>query len=339
MINRVFRLTAPRKIELQFIDETLNDDAVYVKPTHLAICAADQRYYMGLRPKEVLDKKLPMALIHEAIGEVILDKKGEFKKGDKVVMIPNTPTTTHDVFKENYLPNTKFRSSGYDGFMQSVVPMRRDRVILLPGDVNEDVAALLEVISVPFSMITDFHIISHKIKETIGIWGDGSIGFTTALTIHKAYPEAKIYVVGKDPEKMNYFSFVDATYDADNLPKGFKVDHAFECVGGKYAGQAINQIIDVIAPQGTIAILGVSEDPPAINTRMILEKGLRMIGSSRSGYDDFQQAVNLIKDKEVQNYLSTIISEIVDVKKIEDMNHAFEADAINKFKTVMRWKV
>ena len=39
----------------------------------------------------MLEKKLPMALIHEGIGEVVFDKTSEFKAGDKVVMIPNTP--------------------------------------------------------------------------------------------------------------------------------------------------------------------------------------------------------------------------------------------------------
>ena len=30
--------------------------------------------------KEVLDKKLPLTLIHEGVGRVIYDAKGEFKK-------------------------------------------------------------------------------------------------------------------------------------------------------------------------------------------------------------------------------------------------------------------
>lgn len=55
----------------------------------------------------------------------------------------------------------------------------------------------------------------------------------------------------------------------------------------------INQIIDYINPEGTISILGVSENPVAINTRMILEKGLRMFGSSRSGRKDFEKTIAL----------------------------------------------
>lgn len=339
MINRIYRLVAPKKIELCFTDETISDSRVYIQPTNLAICAADQRYYTGSRPKEVLDKKLPMSLIHEATGIVVLDLKGDYKKGERVVMIPNTPSLSHPIIKENYLPKTRFRSSGYDGFMQSVIPMQRDRIVRLADSVDADIAAFSEMVSIPFSAIKEFDNKAHSIRENIAVWGDGNIGFVTALALKKKYPEAKIYVVGKDKEKLSYFSFADGIYDADELPKDFRIDHAFECVGGKYSEGAINQIIDLINPQGTIVLLGVSEQYPNINTRMILEKGLTLMGSSRSGYEDFTEAVKLMENKEAHDYLSTIISETVDVNKIEDINYAFDSDITNKFKTVMRWKI
>lgn len=339
MINRVYRLVAPKRFAICFLDQEISEDRVYVKPTYLAICAADQRYYLGLRPKEVLDKKLPMSLIHEAIGEVIFDAKGEYKKGDRVVMIPNTPTLSSDIIKENYLPKTKFRSSGYDGFMQSAIPMRRDRIIKLADSVPNEVAAFTEMFSIPFSILDEFEKASHSIKESIGIWGDGNIGFVTALVVKNKYPNSKVYVIGKDKEKLNYFSFVDGIYDADELPEDFKVDHAFECCGGKFSENAINQIIDYIGPQGYIGLLGVSEQAPRINTRMVLEKGLTLMGSSRSGYVDFKRAASMLEDTKVSNYLNTIVSEIVEINKIEDINKAFDSDATNKFKTVLKWNM
>ena len=90
MINYVYQLTAPRAISIKYenIDFTQN---VIVKPLYMAICHADQRYYTGNRDKKILDKKLPMALIHECCGEVVFDNTGHFKIGDKVVLIPNVP--------------------------------------------------------------------------------------------------------------------------------------------------------------------------------------------------------------------------------------------------------
>ena len=56
-----------------------------------------------------------MALIHEAIGEIVWDPKGEFEAGERVVMIPNTPMEEDSVIAENYLRTSKFRASGFDG--------------------------------------------------------------------------------------------------------------------------------------------------------------------------------------------------------------------------------
>ena len=55
------------------------------------------------------------------------------------------------------------------------------------------------------------------------------------------------------------------------------VDHAFECAGGEGSVAAIEQIIDRIN-RGTVSLLGVSENNVPINTRMVLEKGLRLFG-------------------------------------------------------------
>ena len=64
--------------------------------------------------------------------------------------------------------------------------------------------------------------------------------------------------------------------------------------GGKGSQQAIEQIINIINPEGSIALLGVSELPIQVNTRMVLEKGLTIIGSSRSGLKDFEKLLNCI---------------------------------------------
>ncbi len=56
----------------------------------------------------------------------------------------------------------------------------------------------------------------------------------------------------------------------------------------KGSQSAVNQIIDLISPEGTVSLLGVSEYPVEVNTRLVLEKGLTMFGSSRSGAQDLK---------------------------------------------------
>ncbi|MEE1227605.1 MAG: ribitol-5-phosphate dehydrogenase [Lachnospiraceae bacterium] len=339
MLNTVYRLVAPRRFEVAFNDIDLNSDDVIVRPTHLSICHADQRYYQGSRPAEILAKKLPMALIHEGIGDVIYDRTGEFKPGELVVMIPNTPVEKDDIVAENYLRSSKFRASGFDGFMQDNVAMRRDRLVRLPQDIDRTVAAFTEIVTVSVSALRRFARFSHARKDAVGIWGDGNLGYITAIFFHYMYPDTKLYIFGTNKEKLNTFSFADDTFLVWEVPEDLKIDHAIECVGSEASQKAINQIIDLINPEGTISLLGVSEYPVPINTRMVLEKGLHLFGSSRSGREDFIETVELYKKHpEILGYLSNIVGAVVEVHSIKDMTHAFELD-INKMmgKTIMVW--
>ncbi len=339
MISQTYRLYSPKQIRMDQIDEQLDEESIIVRPTYLSICAADQRYYNGKRDPKAMKEKLPMALIHEAAGEVVFDPQNKIEKGTKVVMIPNTPVEKDAVIKENYLRSSRFKSSGYDGFMRNIVLIDRKRVIPYDG-FSDKIASFIELLSVTMNALEHFDRYSHIKKQVLGVWGDGNLGFVTALILNYTFPKAKIVVLGKHPQKLDYFQFADEVYEIDQIPDDFYVDHAFECVGSYGSEDAINQIIDYINPEGSIALMGVSERNVAINTRMILEKGLTLIGNSRSGYDDFYAAIEFIKEnKDVEKYLNTIISDEIVVREIKDMHTAFERDLTNDFKTIMKWEV
>lgn len=341
MINQVYRLVAPRQFEVTYKDKSIISNQVVVRPTHLSICAADQRYYTGTRGKEAMREKLPMSLIHEGIGEVVFDPTNTFKVGTNVVMVPNIPTESDDIIAENYLRSSQFRSSGYDGFMQDYVFLNPDRIVELPQDMDLDVAAFTELVTITTHALSRMDRRAHSRREVFGVWGDGNLGFITCLFLKKLYPESKVIIFGKTDYKMNHFSFVDDAIKIDEIPDDLRIDHGIECAGGKGSQYAINQIIDVINPEGTISLLGVSEYHVEINTRMVLEKGLTLIGSSRSGTKDFQETVNIFHEHEdVVEYLSTLVGSVHEIKQIEDITNAFESDLSSSWgKTIMRWKI
>ncbi|MFG3612808.1 ribitol-5-phosphate dehydrogenase [Rummeliibacillus sp. G93] len=341
MINQIYRLVSPRQIEVTYKDSSITAEKVVVRPTHLSICAADQRYYTGTRGEEAMKKKLPMALIHEGVGEIAYDPQDEFPVGTKVVMVPNKPTEEDPYIRENYLTSSHFRSSGYDGFMQDYVFIRRDRLIVLPQDIDMNVAAYTELVSVAVHAITRFEEKSIKRRSSFGVWGDGNLGFITSLFLKTLYPDCKVTIFGKTDYKLNQFSFCDEAIYINDIPEGYEIDHAFECAGGKGSQYAIDQIIDVIKPEGSIALLGVSEYPVEINTRMVLEKGLTLIGSSRSGVADFQRTVDIYKEHpEIVEYLATLIGQVFHVTSVQDALGAFESDLSNSWgKTIMNWKI
>ncbi len=338
MINRVFRLVGSRKIEVIMKELELKENEVIVRPTYLSICAADERYYFGRRKKEILRSKLPMALIHEAMGRVLYDPTGEFSVGDYVVMIPNVPGKQVEYIKENYLKDSKFKSSGIDGFMQDVVAISGARLIKIPE--NDNIYVLSELLSVAYNAISQFEKIAHLRRKHIGVWGDGSVGFAVALALKYTYPDMTISVIGKHSKNLQYFAFADETYLVDELPGNVTFDHCFECVGGDGSIDAIDQMIAHIEPAGSVAMLGVSENKVPIDTRMILEKGLVFYGNSRSSKEDFQNAVNLIKEQpNAALYLNSIISQIITVNEDKDIYTAFERNKINDFKTILKWRV
>ena len=336
MINIVYRLKSPKFFE-ESIDE-IELDGVVVRPTFLSICQADQRYYQGSRPAEILDKKLPMALIHEGIGEVVFDNSNSFKSGDKVVMIPNTPCG-EDVCRANYSYNSKFRGSGFDGFTSDLIKLDKDRVVKLPDDFNLYVSAFIELITVAYQGICKFEELNVVSKNTLGVWGDGNLGFITALLLKEKFPDSKIIVFGKHQENLNLFSFADEIYRIHDVPNDLTVDHGFECVGSSASQSAIDQIIDLINPQGTINLFGVSEYPIPINTRMILEKGLTVQGNSRSEREDFVGVVKLLsKNHDLFDYLEKLITNVCEINSLNDLKEAFDNDYISNFgKTILKW--
>lgn len=339
MLNTVYQLKRPRQFEAVFQNIECDDQHILVRPTYLSICNADQRYYQGKRAQDILKEKLPMALIHEGIGRVVYDPGRTFQEGDQVVMIPNIPCEEDDLIGENYLRSSKFRGSSTDGFLQEYVCTVPDRLVKLPQGILPSVAAFTEIVSVSFHAIRRFQKFSHNRRDIIGVWGDGNLGYITALLLSRFYPDSRIYVFGVNESKLADFTFAHRTFLVTEIDRDIRLDHAFECVGGQGSASAVNQIIDYIRPEGTISLLGVSEEFVGINTRMVLEKGLRLFGSSRSGREDFTGLMKFYEEHpDIVTYLENIVGSEIRIRTIQDIRDAFETD-IHKLigKTILIW--
>ena len=336
MINHIYQLINPGIISVKYDDIDLND-GIIIKPEYMALCHADQRYYMGKRDAKVLKKKLPMALVHECSGKVVFDSTKTYNIGQKVVLIPNVPSNLSlEGMYENYGKDVKFLSSGYDGFMREFINLPVNRVVPF-NNMGSDLASISEFVSVAVHATDRFSKCSHKLRNKIGIWGDGSLSFVLANVLRKVFPDSKLAVIGKNRLKLMQFIFVDETYTTDNIPSGFEVDHAFECAGGEGSYYAIDDIIRYINPQGSVILMGVSENKISINTRDILEKGLTFVGSSRSGREDFKKAIAIMENNKVQKRLRSIIYEDDKVSSIKDIHRVFTTDLNTPFKTVFKW--
>lgn len=337
MINNVYQLVAPRTILVKFEDISVGSNAI-VRPRYMAICHADQRYFQGRRDPSVMRKKLPMALIHECVGEVLFDPSGKFSRGEQVALIPNIPGRLSGDIYENYAEGSAFLSSGHDGFMRDVVNLPSNRMVACDG-VDSRVAAITEFVSVTAHAFDRFNRTAHGKRDRIAIIGDGSLAYALACTLSVLAPESKLIIIGRNSEKLALFSFAAERYYSDSLPDDLLFDHAFECAGGEGSADAIDCVISHIAPQGSLMLMGVSEYPVPVYTRNVLEKGMSIVGCSRSGRLDFERAVEVMRARDIQNRLKQIIHVDDPVCNVKDIKRVFSTDLQTPFKTVFEWRI
>ena len=333
MINYRYQLVSPRKILAKPVEEDFKHKVI-VKPLILSICAADQRYFQGTRDYEILKKKLPMSLIHEGVGQIVYDETKQFNVGDLVVILPNISRSEKN---ENYDTNSKFMSSSLDGFMQENIILDSKQLLKYENIPNE-IAVFAELLSVAIHAIESSN---KEIKKSkiIGIWGDGNLGYLLHLYLSFKFPKKKIFIFGTNNDKLECFSFATKKINIYNNDKIPSVDFAFESVGGIKSEKAINQIISSINPTSTICLLGVSENLPQINTRLILEKGLKIIGRSRSTKKDFENAIKFLSLTTYHIEIKKIISKVFCINDLNDILTAFDYDYINSWKTLLKWNL
>src|SRR5699024_124291 len=159
------------------LQHTVNNHQVVVQPNIASICHADIRYYTGQRRKEALEKTLPMALFHEGIRTVIKFDGLSFHHDERVVIVPNIPARRlRDSMEDNlssgkrgvldnYLPESVFLGSGYDGIAQQYLVLPPENVVSIPDNVPDEIAVLAELTSVSL----------HAIRNVSGCLADGKV--------------------------------------------------------------------------------------------------------------------------------------------------------------------
>ncbi len=346
--SKVYRLVKPYQIEETVVERELRRGEVAVKPILGSICHADLRYYTGNRRPEALAQKLPMALIHEGIGEIVDSAAEEFAPGQKVVIIPNIPgdpsldkaerekrLNSPETLEDNYSEQGKFLASGTDGIAQSLLIMPALCVAPIPEGVPEEIAVLAELTSVSHQAI---HRVKHRLPGAkVAVFGDGPVGYITASLLHYHFglPTERLRVFGAVPEKLSAFDFaVTSNVNEYDFRSSEKVDLAIECTGGKFSSAAINQAIDVLRPGGGLVLLGVTEELVPINTRDILEKGITVLGSSRSSFRDYPPVLEAMKNPAFQEALRKLLPE----ERHEIRTAADFDEAMKQTSETPRWK-
>lgn len=338
--SRAYRLVTPGEVKEVELESDLREGQVVVEPKLGSVCHADLRYYTGQRRPEALARKLPMALIHEGIGKIVASKAHDRSIGQRVIIVPNIPgylLTNNEPENccpacqsgsgESYCTRGSFLGSGTDGIAQSRLSLPAACALPIPDDVPDEIAVLAELCSVSYHALSR---ISDKLKKAdvrVAVFGDGPVGYLTAAMAHHYFgiESARLQVFGAVAEKLAQFDFADTAMVQECDFSAFKpFDIVVECTGGRFSESAINQAIDIVSPMGSLILMGVTEERVPLNTRDILEKGVTVMGSSRSSSADFEQVLSIMSDAACQATLSKLLPD-----------HVMEVSSAAQFREVM----
>ncbi len=333
MFAKSYKITEPKRFEI-FVEDIRNEN-VLVRPEILAVCKADIRYYLGNRSLSILKRKFPMSLIHEATGVVIRDKSGKFKSGQRVVLLPcrksDCDGTKCEVcvrnnphLLDNYCPESKFCSSNYDGFSKELIDLEHEYMIPIPDEIGVE-AVFSELISVGCCAMRRAGFTDGEKVKSVTVWGDGIMGFIISLVAKYGFG-CDVNIVGLNKEKLDMFDFANVYYsnDIDSLPR---MSVAIEAVGGNASGIAANQAIDKLYSGGKLILSGVANENVPLNTRMVLEHGISIRGTTRSVRCDFEMAVELLKNPEFRAQIKKLLLSVNEVNNIRDYYAIFEKES------------
>jgi ribitol-5-phosphate 2-dehydrogenase len=343
--SRVFRLIKPMEIVETVVEHDVHAWEVVVEPLIGSICHADLRYFKGHRRAEALQRKLPMALIHEGIAKVVHSPSALLQRDQRVVVVPNIPGYLHNGISpeqccpscrdgkgDNYCHYGRFLGSGVDGMAQQRLVLPESCVVPIPDEVPDEIAVLTELCTVSYQALTH---VKEKLKDAnVAVFGDGPVGYLAAAMLYHVYgvSRERLHVFGADAAKLRQFDFATCNLVQEyDFSSDAGHDIAVECTGGKFSESAVNQAIDVLNPGGFLILMGVTEDRVPINTRDVLEKGITLLGSSRSSVSDYPPVIQAMKDSACQQTLRKLLpDESKEIETAEDFAHVMEEASLHR---------
>jgi len=328
--SKVFEVVGPYQMRERWEEITsIPDNCLLLKTRMTGICHADLRYVSCSRPPEILRERLPLAVFHEGVAEIVEvgNSVGNLSKGDLVVIVPNIPCYVHDPNKypdiyrackacrpegagENLCEDVRFLASNAHGLSRTFLVHPASCVFPVSEDVPEEITVLTEPLTVINRAVKQSGV---SFDDRVVVLGGGFMGFVAAalLSTIVGIPKNNLLVTDIFDFKLEKCKdFATTINTKDGIP-GEKLlsafDVAFECAGGRAAEATIDQALSLLSPGGMCVLVGVSEERIPVKTRTILDRGLTLKGTTRSAAIDYPDVLEWLKMEEFRKMLSRII--------------------------------
>ncbi|MEP6648299.1 MAG: alcohol dehydrogenase catalytic domain-containing protein [Lapillicoccus sp.] len=278
---------------------------VRVRSTYIGVCGSDTHAFHGRHPFI----PIPYLPGHEATG--VVDELGDgvttVSVGDRVVVEPTLPCWHCKQCRngaENLCEKLQFFGCGYpQGGMADQFVIRADRLHLIPDDISDLGAALIEPLSTP---VHAGRIAGPLDGRAVTVLGAGTIGLLM-LAVARWSGAAKVVVTDPLPAKREAALRLgaDAVVDATapdvaaqvRAALGESADVVFDCVAVKSTTLAA---IDMALKGGTVAIVGVPSADFELPIRIMQDQQIRLQGSATYVPQDYATAIEIIRSGAVR---------------------------------------
>ena len=308
VVAREYCLVEPFKfVKRERVIDAVPEGWLLLKPVVAGICGSEMLYYKGQKEPEKLKKRLPMCLLHEGVAEVVEAGHGaKLQKGTKVVVDPLVPCgkcrecLNH---RENLCRGGRYMAATADGLARTFFVYPESRVVPVPEGVSPEVAALAEPVSVALNAVESAGI---GRGERVAVIGDGTVGYLVASVASSVakVPAEDLFFVGVVDEKLalakDFASPLNSIKEKarlDNLADG--LDVVFEAAGGGAHRITVAQAVRLLRPGGRGVLLGISLGEVPVAVTDVVNKGLTLIGSTRSRIEHYVRVLDLLKEDTV----------------------------------------
>jgi len=294
-------MTAPGNIELRQVPiPKITGDQVLVEIAYIGVCGSDIHVYFGKHPYT----PYPVVQGHEVSGRVVAAGDGvtKVKVGDRVTIEPQVACgtcypCTHGLY--NICNNLKVMGFQTTGTASDYFAVSEHHIVKLPDDLDFRYGAMIEPLSVGVRAVKKAGDMTDKQVLVIGAGPIGNLVAQTAkalgaskvmisdvngLRLEKALASGVDVAVNVREEKLD--AAVAREFGADR-----KADVIFDCAGVQ---QAITSAVSVARKGSDIVVVAVYEGVPQVDMAYINECEIRLIGTARYNFDDFETAISLV---------------------------------------------
>lgn len=271
----------------------------------IGVCGSDTHAAAGHHPFV----PLPYNPGHEVVGvvrEVGPDAQGATVR-DRVIVEPTLPCWTCKMCSAgqiNLCDNLRFFGCGYDqGGMADFFTIPADRVHIVPADLDDLEAVLIEPLSTPVHAVK----LSGGVHgKTVVIIGAGTIGLLVLAAARHAGAR-RVVMTDKLPSKRERALRLgaNAAVDADlpdaaariRVELGESADVVFDCVAVQ---KTVDQAIELAIKGGVVMIVGVPALPVTVPLPHLQDLQVRLQGSATYLPEDYTTAAEIIQAGQVR---------------------------------------